>query len=50
MKNASRATILECDDTECAQIQCEQDNRVSLTCGSFVECIVLEVVACIQVW
>ena len=25
LKDASRATILECDDTECAQLECVQE-------------------------
>eukprot|EP00569_Conticribra_weissflogii_P000436 CAMPEP_0171354370 /NCGR_PEP_ID=MMETSP0878-20121228/44671_1 /TAXON_ID=67004 /ORGANISM="Thalassiosira weissflogii, Strain CCMP1336" /LENGTH=103 /DNA_ID=CAMNT_0011860343 /DNA_START=182 /DNA_END=493 /DNA_ORIENTATION=- len=37
MKDASRATILECDDTECAQVQCVQDNRGNWTCEGGLE-------------
>lgn len=32
MKEASRATINECDDTECAIVQCEQDARGNWNC------------------
>ena len=37
LKDATRATILECDDTECAQIQCEQDNRGNWVCEGGLE-------------
>lgn len=37
LKDASRATILECDDTECAQIECVQDNRGNWNCEGGLE-------------
>ena len=37
MKDVSFATILECDDTECAQIQCEQDARGNWNCVGGLE-------------
>ena len=37
LKGASRATILECDDTECAQVQCVQDNRGNWNCEGGLE-------------
>mmetsp|Transcript_3991 Transcript_3991/g.7121 ORF Transcript_3991/g.7121 Transcript_3991/m.7121 type:complete len:109 (-) Transcript_3991:291-617(-) len=37
LKDAKRASILECDDTECAQIQCEQDNRGNWVCEGGLE-------------
>merc|ERR1719464_1314232 len=37
IKDADRATILECDDTECAQIVCEQDSRGNWKCSGGLE-------------
>ena len=37
LKGASRATILECDDTECAQVQCVQDSRGNWNCEGGLE-------------
>lgn len=37
LKDADRATILECDDTECAQLECVQDNRGNWVCEGGLE-------------
>ena len=37
LKNADRATILECDDQECAQISCVQDNQGNWNCEGGLE-------------
>mmetsp|Transcript_11915 Transcript_11915/g.25616 ORF Transcript_11915/g.25616 Transcript_11915/m.25616 type:complete len:108 (+) Transcript_11915:216-539(+) len=37
LKDASRATILECDDTECAQVECVQDGRGNWNCEGGLE-------------
>ena len=37
LKDADRATILECDDTECAQVECVQDNRGNWVCEGGLE-------------
>lgn len=37
LKDASRAVILECDETECAQIECVQDNRGNWKCDGGLE-------------
>ena len=37
LKEASRATILECDETECAQAQCTQDRNGNWHCEGGLE-------------
>lgn len=37
LKDASRASILECDDMECAQLECVQDNRGNWVCDGGLE-------------
>ena len=37
LKEASRATILECDDTECATAQCTQDRQGNWSCEGGLE-------------
>lgn len=37
LKDASRATIMECDDMECAQMECVQDNRGNWECEGGLE-------------
>ena len=37
LKEASRATILECDDTECATAQCTQDRNGNWSCEGGLE-------------
>jgi len=37
LKDASRVTINECDDMECAQVSCVQDNRGNWTCVGGLE-------------
>lgn len=37
LKDASRATLMECDDMECAQMQCYQDNRGNWECEGGLE-------------
>eukprot|EP00985_Skeletonema_marinoi_P012591 scaffold6094_cov104-Skeletonema_marinoi.AAC.1 len=37
LKESSRATILECDDMECATAQCTQDNRGNWHCEGGLE-------------
>eukprot|EP00584_Thalassiosira_punctigera_P005740 CAMPEP_0172534158 /NCGR_PEP_ID=MMETSP1067-20121228/6620_1 /TAXON_ID=265564 ORGANISM="Thalassiosira punctigera, Strain Tpunct2005C2" /NCGR_SAMPLE_ID=MMETSP1067 /ASSEMBLY_ACC=CAM_ASM_000444 /LENGTH=109 /DNA_ID=CAMNT_0013318913 /DNA_START=141 /DNA_END=470 /DNA_ORIENTATION=- len=37
LKEASRATVLECDDVECATAQCTQDKRGNWHCDGGLE-------------
>ena len=37
MEDADRAVILECDDTECAQLECLQDSRGNWNCEGGLE-------------
>lgn len=37
LKDANRATILECDDQECAQMQCVSDGKGNWECEGGLE-------------
>jgi len=37
LDDADRAVVLECDDTECAQLECIQDSRGNWNCEGGLE-------------